>query len=325
MSWLDKIRNVAAKLPELKRFHLRSAECFLASCLLLAGLAYWLWPVRPPEVLLNVAFDAAQPLFEGIDAAWQEESGLSVSSLHAGSVQQSRALAQGLVADTICMASACELDSLTRNGRRRLVAANWRDAFPGEASPFHSVVVFLVRKEAEDRLQDWPDLFESGLRYALPSPDVSGGGQHAYLALAYSANQYFTSSDWVFSGALDQAVFFSHGARRATERFLRDRSVHALITWESEALRVLQTSAGSGYALVYPRLLLRIDPVVAIAEAPTQERGTGKQAQSYLRFLFSSDARSYIEAAGFRPSLPEIEADLTPTPVSTEALFGSWA
>lgn len=324
MSWLDQIKRIAVNLPELKKFHLRSAGCFFAALLLLAGLTYWLWPARSSESLLNVAFDASQPLFAQIDAAWQRESDTSATSLHAGSIQQSNALAKGLVADTICVASPWELDSLAQNGRKGLVAANWRDQFPAQASPFHSTVVFLVRKRAEDRLRDWSDLLDADLRYALPAPDVSGGGQYAYLALARSAEQRFGGNEWIFSSALDHAVFLPHGARRCTKAFLVDRNLDALLTWESEALRVVQDPNNQEFALIYPKTLIRIDVVVAIAEAQTNQRGTRDSAENYLDFLFSDESRKYIEAASFRPNLPEPASAPERGAVPIETLFDNW-
>jgi len=324
MSWLDQIKRIAVNLPELKKFHLRSAECFLAALLLLVGLAFWFWPARPPDVLLNVAFDASQPLFEQVDAAWQKRSGTSADSRHAGSVQQSKALAKGLAADTICVASPWELDSLAQNGRTGLVAADWREQFPAQASPFHSTVVFLVRKTAEGRLKDWSDLFGSDLRFALPAPDVSGGGQYAYLALARSAEQRFGGNEWIFSAALDGAVFLPYGARRCTKAFLLDPNLDALLTWESEALRVVQDPNNEEFALVYTKTLIRIDPVVAIAEAQTKQRGTRDSAENYLHFLFSEEARKYIEAAGFRPNRTESVGAPGSEAVPIETLFGNW-
>ncbi|MFU8848464.1 MAG: substrate-binding domain-containing protein [Opitutales bacterium] len=324
MSWLDQIKRIASPLPELKKFHLRSAEFFFVLLLLAIALIYWFWPARPPEALLNVAFDASQPVFEQIDAAWQEQSGKFASSLHAGSVHQSRALAKGLVADTICVTSAWELDSLAQNGRRGLVAANWRDQFPNQASPFHSTVVFLVRKRVEGRLQDWSDLFNTGLRYALPAPDVSGGGQYAYLALARSAELRFGKNEWLFSGLLDHAAFLPYGARRCTKAFLEDQNLDALLTWESEALRVVQDPDNQEFALIYPTTLIRIDVVVAIAEAQTKQRGSRENAEDYLHFLFSERARGAIEAAGFRPNLPGSASAPGGEATPIEALFDNW-
>jgi sulfate transport system substrate-binding protein len=179
MSWLDQIKRLQANLPELRLFRLRSAEGVLALLLLLVGLVFWFWPARPPEALLNITFDAAKPLFEEVDSVWQRQSGVQVSSQHAGSIRQTEALAAGLVADMICVTASWEMDSLARSERKGLVAENWREQFPAEASPFHSTIVFLVRNGAERRLRDWPDLFETDLRYALPAPDVSGGGRYA--------------------------------------------------------------------------------------------------------------------------------------------------
>jgi len=323
MSWLDQIKRLQANLPELRLFRLRSAEGFLALLLLLSGFIFWFWPARPPEALLNITFDAAQPLFEKVNAAWQAQSGGQVRSHYSGSIQQTEALAAGLVADTICVSSSWELDSLAQSRQKGLVLKNWRGQFPAEASPFHSTIVFLVRNDAEHRLRDWPDLFEAELRYALPAPNVSGGGRYAYLALAHHAEQHFGNRDWIFNKALDRATFIPHGARRCTEVFLRDSELDVLLTWESEALYAVAQDQ-ENLSIIYPEQLIRIDVVVAVAQAQALQRGTQERAEAYLRFLFSPEARHSIEAAGFWPSLPKTSRSEGRELVSIDTLFGSW-
>lgn len=324
MSWLDQVKRLPVNLPELRFFRLRSAEGFIVLLVVISGLIYWFWPTRPPEALLNITFDAAQPLFEKVDAAWQLRSGYKISSHHAGSIRQTEALASGLVADTICVSSPWELDSLAQKGHQSLLTENWREQFPEKASPFYSTIVFLVRNGAEQRVQNWDDLFDSDLRYALPAPDVSGGGRYAYLGLAHHAEQHFGNKDWVFNKTLDSATFIPHGARRCTEIFLRDPRLDVLLTWESEALQAVAQVNQDNLTIVYPDRLIRIDVVVATAKTQTQKRGTQQRAEAYLRFLFSPEARTYIEAAGFRPTLTNSPDNGKTDPVRIENLFGDW-
>lgn len=321
MSWLEQIRQLAAKLPELGVFRARSAEFFLVLLLLAFGLIYWSWPSRPPDELLNIAFDAAQPLFVQVDQGWREQSGASVYSLHAGSIRQTQTLTTVLVADTICAASAGELDTLIP---KEIVAEDWRNHFPHEASPFYSYIVFLARPGAADSIQDWPDLFESNLRYVLPSPDVSGAGRHAYLALAHNAEQRYGNNDWIYSGALKNTVFLPYGARRCAEIFLMDPSMDLLVTWESEALRLLEDNSGSEWKLIYPKQLIRVDVSVAVALPQTERRGTQQNAGDYLRFLYSPEAREYIRTAGFHPAGETDSSADSRTATSIQTLFGSW-
>ena len=158
----------------------------------------------------------------------------------------------------------------------------------------------------------------------MPAPDVSGGGQYAYLALAHSAEQRFGGNEWIFSSALDPAVFLPHGARRCTKAFIENPNLDALLTWESEALRVVQDPNHQEFVLIYPKTFIRIEPVVAIAEAQTEQRGTRESAEKYLHFLFSDEAREYIEAAGFRPNLPGLASAPASKAVRIETLFENW-
>ncbi len=321
MSWLETIRKLAAKLPELGVFRTRSAEFFLILLLLAFGLIYWLWPSRSPSELLNIAFDAAQPLFVQVDRAWREQAGASVYSLHAGSIRQTQTLTTVLVADTICAASAGELDALTA---KEIVAEDWRSHFPHDASPFYSYIVFLARRDAADPVQDWPDLFNAKLRYALPSPDVSGAGRHAYLALAHNAEQRYGQNNWIYSGALKNAVFLPYGARRCAEIFLMDPSLDLLITWESEALRLLEDANRSDWKLIYPKQLIRVEVSVAVALPQTERRGTRQNAGEYLRFLYSLEAQQFIRDAHFHPTREREPGSEARSATSIPTLFGSW-
>jgi len=89
MNWFEQIKRLSVKLPELGIFRTRSAEIFLVLFLLVAVLIYWFWPPRAPGELLNVAFDAGQTLYLDVDSAWKKQSGVSVYSLHAGSMWSS--------------------------------------------------------------------------------------------------------------------------------------------------------------------------------------------------------------------------------------------
>jgi len=179
MSWLDQINRRVTNRENLPRFRKRIAGAVLAVLGLSALLLYL--QTRPPEVLLNLAFDASRPALTQLDKAWTATSQQKVSSVHAGSVHQTEALANGLVADTICVSSPGELDHLSQ-AKTGLVDPDWRSRFPENSSPFTSSIVFIVRRSALGEIEDWPDLFRSGRRIAVPDPHISGAGQYARLS-----------------------------------------------------------------------------------------------------------------------------------------------
>ena len=326
MSWFEQINLRVAYQENLPRFRKRIAEVVLAVLCVSALLLYLQLGSRPPEVLLNIAFDAARPALTPLDKAWSEASGKRVSSVHAGSLHQTEALANGLLADTVCMSSPGELDYLSQPAVG-LVDPNWRTHFPENSSPFTSTIVFVVRQTAQGDLEDWPDLFHAKRRIAVPDPRISGAGQYAYLALIYSAEQELGPDRLKIAEAFQNISFLPYAASRSTEVFRQGLQFDALLTWESEARRLMQDPANHEFIVVYPSYSLRIEAVVAIAGSQVDRRGTRQAAEDYLRFLFSPEGQGIIEQAGFRPRYrPPGAARNTPEiPLhSVEALFGSW-
>lgn len=327
MSWLDQINLRVVYKENLPRFRKRSAEILL--CLLCLVALYFLFQCqsRPQHQLLNVSFDASRPAVSALNQAWSAFDGLQgASSIHAGSLEQTEALANGLLADTICVSSAGELDRLSQ-GRNALVSPDWRSQFPENSSPFTSSIVFIVRPDAKNSIEDWADILDDRRRIAIPDPRISGAGQYAYLALIYSIEQDGVLSPLQIAAALRQVQFLPYAATRSTEVFLNDSQYDALLTWESEALRIQKNPNNRSFKVVYPSYSLLIEPVVAIANNQVDRRGTRKAAEDYLNFYFSPAGQALIEQAGFRARRPSDSMEHmrpTNTLYTVESLFGSW-
>ena len=114
MNWLDQINRHKAGLQSLPRIRKRIAVGTLIILSLASLLLYFQSVSRPPTVLLNIAFDAARPALTQLDLAWRVTSAKQVSSIYAGSIYQTEALANGLIADTVCLSSPGELDRLSQ-------------------------------------------------------------------------------------------------------------------------------------------------------------------------------------------------------------------
>ena len=327
MSWLEQINRRIPLRENMPLFRKRIVVGVIVFFCGLAWLLHYQRTSRPPEVLLNLAFDASRAALTPLDEAWSGASALQqVSSAYAGSIHQTEALARGLVADTVCLSSPGELDRLSQLGHG-LVDSDWRTRFPENSSPFTSSIVFVVRDSGQGAIKDWPDLFGAKRRIAVPDPRISGAGQYAYLALAYSAEQHVGADPLKIAAALRSIHFLPHAASRSTKVFLRDKQYHALLTWESEARRLLQDPENHEFRLVYPGYSLQIEAVVAIVESQVDKRGSRQAAENYLGFYFSPEAQSIFEAAGFRPRYP-VSGEPAPAPdtklYTVEALFGSW-
>jgi sulfate transport system substrate-binding protein len=326
MSWLDHINLRAVSAASLSIYRKRSAELLLGLICLTGLCLFFQHRNRPNDTLLNVSFDAARPTMARLDQAWSETTKMQVRSAHAGSLQQTEALANGLRADTICVSSASELDRLSQ-GTDGLVSPNWRERFPEMSSPFSSSIVFIIKPGVEETVQTWQDLLHSKLRLAIPDPRISGAGQYAYLALVYSIQKNNEPSAFQLTTALQQLQLLPYAAKRSTSVFLQSDQYDLLLTWESEAHRIMQQPKNQNLRIVHPNYSLKIEPVVAIVESQVDQRGTRHAAESYLNFYFSPQGQAIIEQSGFRRRLftKQIAAEVPAQILYTvESLFGTW-
>src|SRR6202012_390715 len=116
--------------------------------------------------LLNVSYDPTRELYvdfnKAFAAAYSKETGKSVEirQSHGGSGSQARAVIDGLKADIVTLALAYDIDAIAAKG---LLAADWQNRLPLNASPYTSTIVFLVRKGNPKGIKDWDDLIKTGV------------------------------------------------------------------------------------------------------------------------------------------------------------------
>lgn len=281
-------------------------------------------------MLFNVSYDAARELFQEVDAVFSSShSDVKVSTSHAGSGQQARNIIQGLEADVVTLATAADIDAI--RVKTGLVSEGWRQRLPHGSSPFSSTIVFLVRFGNPKEISDWEDLLRDDVRVVMPSPEVSGAGKWAYLALwthALHRNpedeagaSHFVTSVYTKGRVLAQ------GARGALVSFL-DGKDDVLLIWESEALHAVEEQ-GEKVAVVHPPVSIRAEPVVAVMDRTADKRGTTRAAETYLRFLFSPEGQELAARHHLRPRDSEVAAKFVGRFPEVELLgidevFGSW-
>jgi sulfate/thiosulfate-binding protein len=296
-----------------------------------AVLFVYFRPFRSAGTLLNVSYDATREFYADLNAAYarRSESGGAggaeiVEMSHAGSSRQSQALIRGLMADVVTLATAPDLDAVSRAG---LVSAEWRQRFPYGSSPYRSTIVFLTRDGNAKGVEDWSDLAREGLSVVSPDPRVSGAGRLGFLA-AWGATWKKSGS----SGEADRTVWkiywkaelVSDGARGVLERFAQTGAGDVLITWESEAHYAVKRYGSDRFQVVYPSINIEAEPVVAVVDRYVDRRGTRAEAQRYLEFLFSPDGQKIAAQNFLRPRTAEAMA-LPKVPLFTiEEVFGSW-
>jgi len=286
--------------------------------------------------LLNVSYDVTRELYKDIDAAfvadYKKKTGetVSVRQSHGASSAQALSVTQGLQADVVTMNQPNDIDLLAERGQ--LVPANWRSRLPDASAPYTTTMVFLVRKGNPKNIKDWSDLARPGVQAVIANPKTSGNGRYAYLAAwGYKKQQGATDAQ---AQDFEQAVFrnvpvLDTGGRGATTTFTQRGIGDVLVTFENE---VGLMSAGPGakdFEAVYPSVSLLAEPPVSIVDKVVDKRGTRKEAQAYLDFLFTPAGQEIIAQHHLRPRNADVlarhAAEFRPMKTFTvEQMFGSW-
>lgn len=288
--------------------------------------------------LLNVSYDPTREFYAEVNerfaAHWKKQTGetLRIRTSHGGSGKQARSVIDGLQADVVTLALAGDIDAIAQNGK--LLPANWQSRLPHNSAPYTSTIVFLVRKGNPKGIRDWGDLVKPGVGVITPNPKTSGGARWNYLAAWAWASQAHREGDKVLdymTRLFRNVPVLDTGARGATTTFVERRIGDVLIAWENEALLTLaQPGNAAKFEIVVPSLSIRAEPPVAWVDRNVARNGTRKQAEAYLRFLYTAEGQQLAAKHFFRPSQPAgvPAAALARFPavkmVTIDAAFGGW-
>jgi sulfate/thiosulfate transport system substrate-binding protein len=288
--------------------------------------------------LLNVSYDPTREFYSEVDRAfaeqWKKQTGetIQVRASHGGSGKQARAVIDGLEADVVTLALAADIDAIATNGK--LLPANWQSRLPHNSAPYTSTIVFLVRKGNPKRIKDWGDLTRPGVAVITPNPKTSGGARWNYLAAwAWASREYRDGGKVVdyLTRLFKNVPVLDTGARGATTTFVERGIGDVLIAWENEALLTLNAAGTRGqYEIVVPSLSIRAEPPVAWVDKNVARHGTRKQAEAYLRFLYSPEGQRLAAKHFYRPAEPDKvpAAELAKFPnitqVTIDQAFGGW-
>lgn len=332
MSWKEQLNRIAENAKGLSRARRNAALWMFFSLSVLFLFWYFVRPFRSEDTLLIVTYEGGRSLFraEELHNSLLLDETTRVDYLFAGSPQQAQALAEGMIADAVCLSSSEEIDHLA--ARHNLLPQNWQDRYPHGSSPFYSCIVFLVRASEADQVSDWIDLANPELRVSMPDPRTSGAGRYAYLALAHASKILVTDQPMErlrWNRFITSINFISSSAPNAFDKFHREGHANVFLTWESEALRIRRSKLTEQYRVVYPSFSIKGEPVVAILDKHTQKRGTYQQADNLLRSLYSDVVQARAAALGYRPrndlpgnslAAPFGELEL----FTVDEAFGSW-
>lgn len=293
-------------------------------------------PANAQSSLLNVSYDVARDFYKDYNPLfqkhWKSTTGetIELKQSHAGSSKQVRAVADGLEADVVTMNQASDIDFLVEKG---LVVKDYAKKFPNNASPYTSTMVFIVRKGNPKALMDWPDLLKPGVQVILPHPKNTGNGRYSYLAAwGYALKQPGandkTAQEFV-GKLLRNAPLFASGGRDATTSFMQRKIGDVLVSFESEAELIAKEFGKGEFDVVYPSLSILTEFPVAVVEKVVDKKGTRKQAQAYLDYLWSKEGQENAAQNYLRPRDPELlrkHAAQFPAirTFTVDEVFGGW-
>jgi sulfate transport system substrate-binding protein len=264
--------------------------------------------------LLNVSYDVSREFYKDINAAfiksWKKTSGeeLTINQSHGGSSKQARSVIDGLEADVVTMNQHSDIDVIATRGK--LLPEDWAKRLPNNSSPTTSTTVILVRKGNPKGIKEWADLAKPGISVVIPNPKVSGNGRYTYLAAWGALSKAGQSPAQVRETV--QKIFgnvpvFDGGGRAATTTFAQRAIGDALATFESE-VNLIKAEFGDSFDVVYPTWSISAENPVAVIDKVVDKKGTRKEAEAYLKFLWSDEAQEIAAKHQLRPRTPAILA-----------------
>ncbi len=285
--------------------------------------------------LLNVSYDVSREFYKDYNtvfaAHWKKTTGedLTLNQSHGGSSRQARSVADGLEADVITMNQANDIDILFEHGK--LIPQDWAKRLPFNSAPTTSVSVILVRKGNPKAIRDWSDLGRAGVSVIIPNPKTSGNGRYTYLAAWGAGVKAGLSPD--AARALVTRIFanvpvLDGGGRGATTTFAQRNLGDALVTFESEA-PLIEKEFGGGFEVIYPSRTILAENPVSVVDKVVDKRGTRKQAEAYLQFLYTDAGQEVAAKHHIRPRsekvLTKYAKDFPKVNTFTvDEVFGGW-
>jgi sulfate/thiosulfate transport system substrate-binding protein len=290
--------------------------------------------------LLNVSYDPTREFYQDYNAAfakhWQQETGetVTIDQSHGGSGRQARAVMEGLEADVVTLALQSDIDIIAE--RAKLLAPDWRNRLPNNSSPYTSTIVFLVRKGNPKGIQDWGDLVKGDVQIVTPNPKTSGGARWNYLAAWAWANKEFGGDQQKIRDYIAEiyrrAPVLDTGARGALTSFTQREIGDVLISWENEAYLAGKEFGADQFDIVTPSLSILAEPPVAVVDVNVEKKGTRKEAEAYLDYLYSAEGQTLAAKHFYRPSRPDLvpagsgpELPKLDLVTIDDPLFGGWA
>ncbi|MBC7954408.1 MAG: sulfate ABC transporter substrate-binding protein [Cytophagales bacterium] len=311
----------------------RRSALNLAVATLALTTASWAHAAGP--TLLNVSYDVSRELYKEINPAfikhWKATTGedLTINQSHGGSSKQARSVIDGLEADVVTMNQASDIDAISSRGK--LIPADWAKRLPDNSAPTTSTTVILVRKGNPKAIKEWADLAKPGVSVVIPNPKITGNGRYTYVAawggLVKGGATPAQARDTVQKIFANVPVF-DGGGRAATTTFAQRNIGDALATFESE-INLIKQEFGENFDVVYPKWSVLAENPVAVIDKVVDKKGTRKQAEAYLKFLWSDEAQEIAAKNQLRPRSEKLLAKYAKdfpkiNTFTVDESFGGW-
>jgi sulfate/thiosulfate-binding protein len=267
-------------------------------------------PAFADVTLLNVSYDPTREFYQDFNKAfaahWQQETGetVTIQQSHGGSGKQARAVIDGLDADVVTLALAADIDAIASKSDK--LPQDWQSRLPHASSPYTSTIVFLVRKGNPKGIQDWGDLAKEGVGVITPNPKTSGGARWNYLAAyGWALDQYGgdeAKARQYLADLFRNVPVLDTGARGSTTTFAQRGLGDVLLAWENEAYLVLTEFGADNFEVITPAKSILAEPPVAIVDGNVDAKGTRKEAEAYLEFLYTPEAQAIAAKHYYRPT-----------------------
>ncbi len=229
----------------------------------------------------------------------------------------------------VTMNQSSDIDAIAERGK--LLPADWAKRLPDNSAPTTSVTVILVRKGNPKGIKDWGDLARPGMSVVIPNPKITGNGRYTYVAAwgaAIKAGRTPAQARERVQKLFANVPVFDGGGRAATTTFAQRGIGDALCTFESE-VNLIRAEFGPDFDVVYPSWTILAENPVAVVDKVVDRKGTRKQAEAYLKYLWSDEAQEIAARHQVRPRSPALLAKYAKDfpKVSTftiDEVFGGW-
>ncbi|MBY0526244.1 MAG: sulfate ABC transporter substrate-binding protein [Gemmataceae bacterium] len=258
--------------------------------------------------ILNVSYDPTRELYKEINekfaAKYEKEKGvkLEINVSHGASGSQARSVIDGLKADIVTLALPSDTDSIRLKGND-LLAEGWEKRLPNDSLPYHSTIVFVVRKGNPKNIKDWDDLVKGDVKIITPNPKTSGNGKLSFLAAWGYVITNGKSEDEAKAFVKDlyeRVPVLDTGARGSTVSFAKNEIGDVHLSWENEAYYQVKEFEGK-QEVVYPSTSIMAEPKVAWVDKVVEKKGTKEIAEAYLRYLYTDEGQEIIAKNFYRP------------------------